>query len=154
MALHPLEYDYLKSLYRKTDKVQKDHFVKWISSQAPAEKPASLRSVEEHLAARSGVPVCPRCGGSHVVKNGKHNGRQRFVCKDCKKTIGLSRGSLYFSGKKPFLAWQNFVRDLEARKSLRECARRCNISLTTAVAWKRKYLADLVRSRLCKTRLG
>lgn len=28
---------------------------------------------------------CPMCGSVEVVKNGKKNGQQRFLCKNCKK---------------------------------------------------------------------
>lgn len=30
-------------------------------------------------------PVCPRCNGVHIVKNGHaHTGRQRFLCRECR----------------------------------------------------------------------
>jgi insertion element IS1 protein InsB len=30
------------------------------------------------------MPHCPRCGSSHVIKNGHiHNGKAKFACKDC-----------------------------------------------------------------------
>lgn len=30
------------------------------------------------------MPVCPICGSSHTVKNGRiHNGKQRFKCHEC-----------------------------------------------------------------------
>ena len=28
---------------------------------------------------------CPYCGNSHVVKNGKQKGKQRYRCKGCAK---------------------------------------------------------------------
>jgi transposase-like protein len=32
------------------------------------------------------MPTCPRCGSSHVVKNGHiHNGKAKFACKDCRR---------------------------------------------------------------------
>jgi insertion element IS1 protein InsB len=32
------------------------------------------------------MPDCPRCGSSHVVKNGHiHNGKAKFACKDCRR---------------------------------------------------------------------
>ena len=32
------------------------------------------------------MPVCPRCGSSHVIKNGYiHNGKAKFACKDCRR---------------------------------------------------------------------
>ncbi len=32
------------------------------------------------------MPACPRCGSSHVIKNGHiHNGKPKFACKDCRR---------------------------------------------------------------------
>lgn len=32
------------------------------------------------------MPTCPRCGSSHVIKNGHiHNGKAKFACKDCRR---------------------------------------------------------------------
>ncbi len=32
------------------------------------------------------MPSCPRCGSSHVIKNGHiHNGKAKFACKDCRR---------------------------------------------------------------------
>ena len=32
--------------------------------------------------------VCPLCGSTSVNKNGKKDGRQRYLCKSCVKTFG------------------------------------------------------------------
>ena len=32
--------------------------------------------------------VCPHCGSVKVIKYGKSNGRQRYLCKNCEKTFG------------------------------------------------------------------
>ncbi|WP_212744546.1 IS1/IS1595 family N-terminal zinc-binding domain-containing protein, partial [Deinococcus metallilatus] len=30
-------------------------------------------------------PVCPRCHGVHIVKNGQaHTGKQRYLCRECR----------------------------------------------------------------------
>jgi insertion element IS1 protein InsB len=30
------------------------------------------------------MPNCPRCGSSHIIKNGHiHTGKPKFACKDC-----------------------------------------------------------------------
>ena len=29
------------------------------------------------------MPICPKCGSEHIVKNGKHLGKQRHRCKIC-----------------------------------------------------------------------
>lgn len=139
MALSPLEYDLLRTLYGRADKAQKAKFVDWMTALPPNKKPPPVKSVEEYLCDRAVIPSCPACGGTHLVKNGTHQGRQRFLCKDCKKTVGLSRSSIYFASKKPYLTWKTFEKCMAGRMSLRKCARVCNISLPTASAWRHKY---------------
>ena len=34
--------------------------------------------------------VCPICGSVKVIKNGTRNGRQRYFCKNCQKTMFCS----------------------------------------------------------------
>ena len=33
--------------------------------------------------------VCPHCQSTSVVKNGKLNGKQRYICKSCKKSFNI-----------------------------------------------------------------
>jgi transposase-like protein len=42
---------------------------------------------------------CPHCESEHVVRFGKHNGRQRYRCKSCSKTFTdtTNTGSLPYS---------------------------------------------------------
>lgn len=141
MAISPIEYEELRFLYAKADKTQKAKFISQVSGVvSPGKRPPKLSGVEEYLASMTTVGNCPRCGSSHVVKNGKHNGHQRYRCQDCKKTVGLSRNSHLFATKKPALTWDTFTRCMNKRKSLRACAKACDISLPTAFAWRRKLV--------------
>lgn len=39
--------------------------------------------------------VCPHCQSTYVVKNGKLNGKQRYLCRDCKKSFNdLTKSAL------------------------------------------------------------
>ena len=38
-------------------------------------------------------PPCPRCGATHVVKNGSKNGRQRWGCRTCNRSFGATFGT-------------------------------------------------------------
>ena len=31
--------------------------------------------------------VCPHCSSELISKNGKYNGKQSYICKDCKRTF-------------------------------------------------------------------
>ena len=143
--LSTLEFNFLRELYLRADKTQKAKFIDWTVGLQPNEKPLRCQTVEEYLSARSGQPTCPRCGSKHLVKNGRSGGRQRYLCKDCGKTVGLSRSSFYCNTKKPLLVWEQFHWCMGARMPLRRAAKQCNISLPTAVAWKKKYAAGMTK---------
>ena len=92
---------------------------------------------------KSGRPVCPHCGSLKVVKNGKHFGAQRFICRDCEKSFGWSSGSFFNHCKKELSQWFKYVECFMDRLPLRECARRCEISLDTAFRWRHRLLDNL-----------
>ena len=58
---------------------------------------------------RSGRPVCPHCGSLKVVKNGRHCGTQRFLCRDCGKSFGWSSGSFFNHCRKEISQWFEYV---------------------------------------------
>ena len=38
-------------------------------------------------------PLCPFCQGKRVTRNGRKNGRQRWLCHACRKTFGPTYGT-------------------------------------------------------------
>ena len=55
----------------------------------------------------SGFMPCPNCGSVETKKYGKVRGKQRFLCKDCKKTFGYSTGNSYHQFKSKQTAMGN-----------------------------------------------
>ena len=92
---------------------------------------------------RSGRPACPHCSSLKVVKNGRHCGTQRFICRDCSKSFGWSSGSFFNHCKKEISQWFKYVQCFMDRLPLRECARRCGISLDTSFKWRHRLLDGL-----------
>ena len=43
--------------------------------------------------------ICPHCGSIKSIKSGTRNGRQRYFCKDCRKTFGDTNGTVAFRSK-------------------------------------------------------
>jgi predicted GH43/DUF377 family glycosyl hydrolase/transposase-like protein len=41
-------------------------------------------------------PPCPRCGATHVVKNGSKGGRPRWVCRNCGRSFGPTLGTAMY----------------------------------------------------------
>ena len=87
--------------------------------------------------------VCPFCGGTHIIKNGLKDGRQRYLCKDCKKTFGNTHNTILKSSKKDLSVWKKYVHCMIKKYPLRKCAKECGISLSNAFIWRHKILDAL-----------
>lgn len=86
---------------------------------------------------------CPFCGDFHIVKNGKKDGHQRYLCIKCQKTYGISHNSVIKSSKKNVAVWNMYVICMMKKKSLRNTARDCGIGVNTAFIWRHKILNEL-----------
>lgn len=86
---------------------------------------------------------CPHCASSVIVKNGTHNGRQRFFCKNCKKTFGETTNTVLHSTKKFLEQWILFAWCMVRGYSLRRCLEEVGISTRTAFFWRHKLLFAL-----------
>ncbi len=79
-------------------------------------------------------PVCPKCGATEVVKNGKARGKQRFKCKEC---------GFQFTSHPP----RCYPPETKARViglynhglSIRAAARLQSVSRTSALNWIREF---------------
>lgn len=92
---------------------------------------------------------CPHCDSAIIVKNGNHNGRQRFLCKDCHKTFGETTNSVLHSTKKDVAEWIKFAWCMVRGFSLRRCEDEVDISARTAFFWRHKILFAI--SKILKT---
>ena len=115
-----------------------------VCSQCP-DTGAPDATVVQQQAAKQFGPVCPRCGEAHLRKNGRKGGHQRFLCMACGKTIGDSYGRVNFRSKRPPSTWVDFINGVEHKRTLRELAERCCISVHTACHWRKRYLEGLVQ---------
>lgn len=39
------------------------------------------------------IPACPHCGRTHVIKNGRKDGKQRYRCLHCRRSFGPTYGT-------------------------------------------------------------
>ena len=86
---------------------------------------------------------CPICGGKKYIKHGSYKGIQRYKCKECGKTFSNTTNLLWSYSKKDLNLWIKFINLMIKRKSLRLCAEKLNISVTTAFYWRHKVLHGL-----------
>lgn len=122
----------LKQLFDNLSDTEKQAFIKSLN-QPTAKSIIEPRKIQQ----------CPYCGGSHFVKNGTRQGRQRFICRDCHKTFVAEVGSVFFGSQKRIDVWQKYVDCMMDKLPLRRCAEICDISLPTAFIWRHKILDAL-----------
>lgn len=86
------------------------------------------------------VKACPHCGSTHFVKNGRGDGKQRYLCHDCKRSFLEFTGTILIHTKKELGTWARYVHCMIEKYPLRRCAKECGITLQTAFLWRHKIL--------------
>lgn len=91
------------------------------------------------------VNYCPICGSTHIVKNGvrKETNRQKYMCKDCKKSFSDTTNTITFHSKKSYNTWENYISCLLKGMTLIDIAKEIGISTTTSFTWRHKILKTL-----------
>lgn len=84
--------------------------------------------------------VCPHCGNNSIIKHGYHNSKQRFLCKNCRKTFSESTNTLVYYSKKDKTIWEKYIKLMYENLTLSECAEKLHINITTAFLWRHKIL--------------
>lgn len=87
------------------------------------------------------VIFCPKCKSFHVVKNGKHHGNQRFICKDCGCHFTEYKNTIFNSTKKDISLWKSYIKEMFEGKSLKQIAKDLNICIQTSFRWRHKVLS-------------
>jgi transposase-like protein len=97
--------------------------------------------------------LCPRCGSSNFVKNGKNRlRRQRYICKDCERIFSDMTTSPLSYTKKPPEQWIKYMKCMSEGLTIRESAVIVKINRNTAFHWRHKIL-NAIKSKL-KDELG
>ncbi len=84
--------------------------------------------------------VCPHCASEMVVRNGKYKGKQRYICKSCKKTFSDFTYSPMAHSKKPIDKWLEYAKCMIMGYSIRKSAEVVDINIATAFFWRHKIL--------------
>ena len=89
------------------------------------------------------VNECPYCKSKKFIKHGKYLNVQRYRCKVCNKTFSLRTNTVYEYSKKSSETWIRFIELFIEKQTLRYCAKKLDISLTTAFYWRHKILSAI-----------
>lgn len=100
---------------------------------------------EMALARRSSAVVstrtCPRCSSHDVVLHGTHkNGRQRFKCRECRRTYNILTGTPMARARKPEY-WARYLGYMTDHLSIRKIIDTgLDINHMTAFRWRHRFL--------------
>jgi len=95
----------------------------------------------QSLAEKKQTVSCPSCDGSKISGNGKHNGVQRYVCRECKKYFRETTGSLTHNLKKSDLL-SKYIYNMLLGYSIRKCGNQTGISIQTSFDWRHKIISS------------
>ena len=136
------QFEILRQLFSTATAEQKENFLAWVNAAPAQVSPVTASTFDAFLASKKTI-VCPHCGSVHILKNGHRNGRQRFVCKDCRTTFGLTNNTILHQSKKDLAVWTLYINCMMQKLPLRKTAKICRMNLATAFAWRHKVLDAL-----------
>jgi len=83
---------------------------------------------------------CPKCGSDKVVRNGKRNKRQAYLCRDCKKTFVESSKSAIAYSHGSETVWKQVIRDTVDGVAIDKTAYDLDLSHSTVFNMRHKIL--------------
>jgi transposase-like protein len=82
--------------------------------------------------------ACPKCDSKEIVKNGKKDGCQRYLCKACQKYFSNTTNSILYKTKYTYEQWIKFIHCEIHDYTLKNTATFVRITQTTAFSWRHK----------------
>ena len=87
--------------------------------------------------------TCPKCGKSHVVKDGLYKGRQKYKCKDCGKKFNSLTATPFHHTRLNYKQIETAYQCLVDKIPLRKAAEKIGVSLYTAFVLRFKLISCL-----------
>ncbi|WBW97504.1 IS1595 family transposase [Oceanirhabdus sp. W0125-5] len=87
--------------------------------------------------------VCPHCKTSDISRNGKYNGKQRYICKTCRKSFNDFTKSPVSYSKKDLSKWIQYAKLMINGATIRKCAEILDINIATSFFWRHKILEGI-----------
>jgi transposase-like protein len=84
--------------------------------------------------------ACIRCGSVNVVRNGKRNNRQAYLCRDCKKSFVETATSAIAYSHSSATVWKQVIRDTVDGISIAKTAESLDLSHSTVWGMRHKIL--------------
>ena len=99
------------------------------------------------------IKICPHCESRAIVRNGKRNGRQAYICRSCDKTFVETTGSAIANSHSSPAVWRQVIRDTVDGISLDKTATRLDLHHETVFYMRHKILF-LVEQEMLASPIG
>lgn len=83
---------------------------------------------------------CPKCQCKDVNKNGKSNGRQRYICKHCRTSFDEFTCSPFSNTKLSLDKWLKYCELMILGLSIRQCAEEVDVGVKTSFYMRHRIL--------------
>jgi transposase-like protein len=103
---------------------------------------AKLKEIKENADATKEMrpDVCPNCASEKIVRNGKKNGRQFYLCRSCGKAFVETAGSAIANSQSSKSVWKQVIRDTVEGISIDKTAESLDLSHPTVFHMRHKIL--------------
>lgn len=113
----------------------------------PEDRLVELQEAADKMLAESETvplaPICVRCGGHSIVRNGHKHGKQAYLCRDCGKSfVETTNTVMYYShyGKD---VWEQVTKDTYERKAIDRTAKALGLDHHVVFNMRHKILKAL-----------
>lgn len=89
------------------------------------------------------LTFCPHCNSTSICKYGFVRERQRYKCKDCGKTFTNYTNKPWSKSKISIEVWDKYLRLMDNKHTLAECARILCINIKTAFSMRHRILNSI-----------
>ena len=105
------------------------------------EKLAEIKEkAKKEKEAEANTKVCPHCKSVSIVRNGKRNGRQAYICRNCAKSFVETTGSAIENSHSSPAVWRQVIRDTVNGVSLDNTAAGLDMHHETVFYMRHKIL--------------
>ena len=92
------------------------------------------------------IIACPHCGSASVIKHGTKDGKQRYRCKDCKKTFVETTNKVSHHSRLSEWQWKEIIKGMILNLSIGQISDITGLS-TKAVWYNKNKVLQLVSNR-------
>jgi transposase-like protein len=86
------------------------------------------------------IPVCPKCGGKPIVRNGHQSGKQQYLCKGCGRSFVETSDSAVSRSHASKTVWKQVIADTINGVSIDETAELLDLHHETVFNMRHKIL--------------